>query len=91
MAAIGSLTHRLAEMRSVSALSGFSANEIVLFEDKLAFLAQACNPSVPEAQFQRILSLTGFPEFRVEEAKKINVADSWKFDRAASAPSFDSG
>jgi hypothetical protein len=43
------LTHRLAEMRSVSALSGFSEDEIVLFEDKLAFLAVKCDrfPGAP--------------------------------------------
>lgn len=70
---IGSLNQRLGEMRSVSALSGFSEDEIALFEDKLAFLAMACNPSVSEAQFRRILVLTGFPEFRVENGTKIDV------------------
>jgi hypothetical protein len=73
LGAIGNLNHRLAEMDAVSALSGFSEDENVLFEDKLAFLAQACNPSVQEAQFRRILRISGFPEFRVGDEQKINV------------------
>jgi hypothetical protein len=74
LAAIGKLNHRLAEMASVSALSGFSEKEIVLFEDKLEFLARAFNPSVPEAQFRRVLDLAGFPEFRVGEGSGVNIA-----------------
>ena len=73
LGAIGNLNHRLAEMDAVSALSGFSEDEIVLLEDKLAFLAQACNPSVQEVQFRRVLEIGGFPEFRVEDGQKINV------------------
>jgi hypothetical protein len=73
LGAIGNLNHRLAEMDAVSALSGFSEDENVLFEDKLAFLAKACNPSVQEEQFRRILRIGGFPEFHVGDGQKINV------------------
>jgi hypothetical protein len=60
--AIAKRNDRIALMYLHNAMSGFKEDDIPIFEEKLAFLASALNPSINESRFQRIIEIRDLPE-----------------------------
>jgi hypothetical protein len=64
--AVGGVDQRLGEMEVHTALSGFTDEELPLFRSKLASLVDAVGSQQNEGRFQRVVSITGLPEFPAE-------------------------
>ena len=72
--AVATLVQRLAEMKTFSALTGFSETDVALARSKFEFLARAIIPDVQERRFTRVMQLSGFPDFRLEwNERTVNV------------------
>lgn len=71
--AIGGFNQRIEEMRVFNAVSGFNPEEVQLFGEKLGFIMEQINPSLPQEKFQRILNIKGIPETDRLYARTIDV------------------
>jgi hypothetical protein len=72
--AVATLVQRLAEMRTFSALTGFSETDVALAQAKFDFLARAIIPDTEERRFSRVMQLSGFPDFRLEwNERSVNI------------------
>lgn len=72
--AVATLVQRLAEMKTFSALTGFSETDVVLAQAKFDFLARAIIPDMQERRFSRVMQLSGFPDFRLEwNERTVNI------------------
>ena len=72
--AVATLVQRLAEMKTFSALTGFSETDVALAQAKFNFLARAVIPDMQERRFSRVMQLCGFPDFRLEwNERTVNV------------------
>jgi hypothetical protein len=79
--AVAGLSQSIGEMKVYSALSGFRDEELPLFRHKLDFLADATSTQNRERDFQRVMDITGLPEFStngsaVDVDKLLKVRDS---------------
>ena len=81
--ATGGLNQRIEEMRTYSAISGFSLEEVPIFAEKLDFLVETLLPQRQEERFQGILNIRGVPELdkidattRVDVDKLLKIRDS---------------
>lgn len=78
---IAGLSQRLGEMKFYSAISGFRDEELPLFRHKLDFLAEAVSSEARESGFQRVIDISGLPQFPVADGafdvdKLLKVRDS---------------
>jgi hypothetical protein len=71
--AVAELNQRVAEMRAYRALSGFIDGDVSLFRAKLDFLASLASSEIQEGRFERVISIVGLPECRLEAGKRINI------------------
>jgi uncharacterized small protein (DUF1192 family) len=72
---VGTLNRRIENMQCYNALSGFIDDEVPLFEEKLSFLEKLVSPNTPVKEFQRVISITGLPDFDhiKNGSSKINI------------------
>ena len=72
---IGMLNKRIEDMQYYNSLSGFLDDEAPLFEEKLSFLENLVSPNAPIKEFQRVISITGLPDFDhiKNGSSKINI------------------
>ena len=61
--AVGSLNHRISEMRAFQALSGFKTPELPIFDNKLSFLFDQISPDKKIEQFDRVIEISNMPSF----------------------------
>ena len=59
---VGGLNQRLEYMERYRAMTGFRADELPLFEDKLSFLARQLDPDAQAERFERVLELADLPD-----------------------------
>jgi hypothetical protein len=62
LSAASTLNTRLALMREFMALTGFQANDLPLFEEKLEFLARDLDPGLQNQRFDRVREIVGMPD-----------------------------
>lgn len=78
--AIAKRNDRIAQMKSYSALSGFSNTDLPIFGRKLSFLASAISPKTDEDKFQRVIELTGLPQIKntseIDAKKLLKIRNS---------------
>jgi hypothetical protein len=78
--AVANLNHRLSDMQSYSAITGFLEREAPLLFGKLSGVIAPLNPRVAEKQFERVLELADLPDFkqgqRVDVQKLLKARDS---------------
>jgi len=72
---VGMLNRRIENMQSYNSLSGFIEDEVPLFEEKLSFLEELVSPNGLTKEFQRVISITGLPDFEYIKngTTKINI------------------
>ncbi len=72
---VGELNRRIENMQNYNALSGFINDEIPLFEEKLSFLEALVSPDTSVKEFQRVMSITGLPDFDYlrDGSTRINI------------------
>ena len=73
--AVGVLMQRLTEMRAHSALNGFSQVDTELVDKKFSLLARVVAPEAQERRFKRVISLSGFPDVRLEWGERVINVD----------------
>lgn len=81
---VGMLNRRIENMQCYNALSGFIDDEVPIFEEKLSFLEKLISPNTPVKEFQRVISITGLPDFdhiknglnKINIEKFLKVRDS---------------
>jgi len=57
----GKLNYRIENMKNFNALSGFTDEDLPLFEKKLSFLEKFISPDTPQGQFKRVIRIAGLP------------------------------
>lgn len=62
LSAASALNIRLALMREFTALTGFQANDLPLFEQKLEFLMRELDPRLQDQRFDRVREVVGMPD-----------------------------
>jgi hypothetical protein len=62
---VAEVNQRLGEMNAHTALSGFTSDEVPLFQTKLETISDALGSSRVEQRFRRVVTLAGFPEIPV--------------------------
>jgi hypothetical protein len=62
LSAASTLNVRLALMREFTALTGFQAADLPLFEEKLEFLARDLDPGLQNERFDRVREIVGMPD-----------------------------
>jgi hypothetical protein len=60
--ATSALNVRIALMREFTALTGFQANDLPLFEEKLEFLVHELDPRLQSQRFDRVREIVGMPD-----------------------------
>lgn len=70
--AICGLNHRIEEIETYRAITGFRENEIALAREKLAFLVREVDPNAQEGRFERVISIAGLPDPETAEGT-VNV------------------
>ena len=60
---VSMLNRRIENMQCYNALSGFIADEVPFFEEKLSFLEKLVSPNTQVREFQRVITITGLPDF----------------------------
>ncbi|MCE5310894.1 MAG: hypothetical protein LLG20_24900 [Acidobacteriales bacterium] len=78
---LGGLNHRVEEMQTHAAVSGFIDGECPLFEARLGFLLKEIAPSAQWENFQRVVEIAGLPEFipsidRIDAVRLLEVLDT---------------
>ena len=71
MAEIAHLNVRVEEMRIYESISGFSDEDLSLFEARLRFLVERQNAAAAEKEFHRVISLLGLPQ--IPSSKHFDV------------------
>jgi hypothetical protein len=66
---------RINQMRQHSCLSGFSAEDIPFFSEKLSFLLDQINPQKKEQQFQKIIEIRGLPTISMKNTVSLNAKE----------------
>jgi hypothetical protein len=62
LSAASALNVRLALMREFTALTGFQADDLPLFEEKLEFLVRDLDPGLQNQRFDRVREIVGMPD-----------------------------
>lgn len=71
---VAGLNQRIENMKIFNSLSGFTENDLPLFEQKLSFLQDIVSPETKEKQFQKIVTITGLPDFSsITGSKTLNI------------------
>jgi hypothetical protein len=86
VAAVANLGHRLTEMQSYSAITGFLDTEAPLLFGKLSGLVAPLNPAAAEKQFKRVIELAELPDFKPGE--KVDVQNLLKTRDSAECREF---
>jgi hypothetical protein len=78
--AVATLEQNIGEMKNYSALVGFSAEELPMFEERMSGLARLAYPEI-ERRAARIARLTGLPGFnpqqrRLDVGKLLQIRES---------------
>ena len=82
--ATAALNVRLGLMREFTALTGFQANDLPLFEEKLEFLVRELDPSVQHQRFDRVREIVGMPD--VSDDSAVNDVDMAKLIEITAGP-----
>jgi len=87
---VGMLNRRIENMQCYNALSGFIDDEVPLFEEKLSFLEELVSPNTRAKEFQRVISITGLPDFDhiKNGSSKINIEKFLKVRDSAECRDF---
>ena len=71
---LSGVNQRIAEMKAFSALSGFRANDLPLFEEKVSFITGVMDPDSQEDRVKRVCEVANLPDFRdVGLAYKVDI------------------
>jgi len=84
MAGASVLNVRLALMRGFTALCGFQANDLPLFEEKLEFIIREFDPDLQGKRFDRVREIVGLPDVSNDSA--VQDVDMTKLIEITSGP-----
>lgn len=69
--ATSTVNKRIEEMKTYNAISGFSEQDIPVFQEKLNFIENLISSKDNENRFQRVIKIKGFPNISIDTKIKI--------------------
>ncbi len=90
--ATSTVNQRIEEMKTYNAISGFSEQDLPVFQEKLNFIENLISSKDNENRFQRVIKIKGFPNIsidtkikiqdllRIRESKEVKEFRQWLLD-----------